>query len=137
MQGNNRSRLYTRLDGQGNKVPGSSVLRQKMPRTGRWVSEDVNECCFPYTSLTATVADATDTAYTLTVLCDAAEVLTLLLVFDEATTDIDDLVSKLNANVPYLGSFSADGSDVVLKLKTEVSNSFGCGGTLSYTLATT
>ena len=63
--------------------------------------------------------------------------LTLLLVFDEATTDIDDLVSKLNANVPYLGSFSADGSDVVLKLKTEVSDSFGCGGTLSYTLATT
>jgi hypothetical protein len=137
MQGNNRSKLFTRLDGQGNKVPGSSVQRQKMPRTGRWVSEDINECCFPYTSLTATVADVTDDSYTLIVLCDAVMKLTFKVVFEEATTDIDDLVSKLNANLSFLGSFSADGADVVLKLKTEVSDAFGCTGTLTYTLATT
>lgn len=137
MTGNNRSKIYTRLDNQGNKVPGSSVLRKKMPKTGKWVAEDVNECCFPYTSLTATVADVTDDRYTLRVLCDATAMLTLLLVFDEATTDVDDLVSKLNANAPYLGTFLSDGSDVVLRLKTEISDSFACSGTLSYTLATT
>lgn len=134
---NNRTRIYTRLDGQGNKVAGSSVERLSMPRVGRWVAEDINECCFPYTELSATPADVTDDAYTLTVLCDATHVLTFLMVFDDATTDIDDLVSELNANAGFLGSFFVDGSDITFKLKSSVSDSFGCTGTLSYTIATT
>lgn len=135
---NNRNKLYTRLDGQNNKVPGSSVLRLKMPKTGKWVEDiPLNECCFPYTELTDTPADVTDDNFTLTILCDATTVYTSVVKFAAPTTTIAEVVDGLNDQLGYLGTFAVDGADITLKLKTEVSDNFLCDGTLSFTVTPT
>lgn len=134
---NNRMKLYTRLDAQNNKIPGSSVKRLKMPRTGKWVEETVNICCFPYTELTYEPSDFSDDDFTLTILCDAAEKLSVSVIADAATTDVEELASLLNVQLEYLGDFSVSGADIVLKLKTEVSDSWACSGTLSFTVEPT
>lgn len=134
---NNRTHIYTRLDAQNNKIPGSSVRRKVMPKVGRWVQEDVNECCFPYTALTTTPADVTDDNFTLTIKCDATTVFTSVVKFATPTTTIDEVVAGLNDQLGYLGGFFVDGSDITFNLKTEISDNFLCGGTLSFTLTLT
>lgn len=117
----NRLKLFSRLDAQNNRIQGTSVLRKRMPRTGKWVEDElVNVCCFPFFSLTATPSDVTDDEYTLTILCDAAEIVVLTMTAGAATTDIDGLVALLNSKAGYLGVFSASGDDIILKLKQEV-----------------
>lgn len=131
-------KLFTRLDGQNNKVAGSSVYRLKMPKTGKWIQdEQPNECCFPYAELTTTPADVTDDNFTLTILCDATVVFTSVVMFAVATTTIAEVVEGLNDQLGYLGDFSVDGADIALKLKTEVSDNYLCGGTLSFTVVPT
>lgn len=134
---NTRQKLYTRLDAQGNRIAGSSVERLKRPRVGRWVEEAVETCCFAATDLTTTPADVTDDAFTLTILCDATAVLTTSFELAAATTTIDELVDELNRLYPYIGGFYVDGADIGLKLRKDVSDGFGCDGTLSFTVATT
>lgn len=135
---NNKKKIFTRLDAQNNRIPGSSVERMQMPKTGKWVEDTpYNQCCFPYTELSVTPGDVTDDNFTLTILCDAVTVFTSVVKFDSPTTTIDEVVAGLNSQLGYLGSFSVDGSSIVLKLKTEVSDNYLCSGTLSFTVTTT
>lgn len=131
---NNRMKIFTRLDAGNNRIAGSSVYRKSMPKVGKWVEDTINQCCFPYTELTATPGGVTDDTFTLAILCDATTVFETTIVLATATTTIDEVVTALNNNLGYLGKFSVNGSDIDLKLKTEVSDSFGCDGTLSFTL---
>lgn len=132
---NNRIRLFTRLDAQNNRIPGSSVERLKMPKTGKWVEDTpYNLCCFPYTELTYEPSDVTNDDFTLTILCDESEKLVASVITSAATTTIDELVDALNAQLEYLGTFSVSGADIILKLKTEISDNWACEGTLSFTV---
>lgn len=36
---------YVRYDGQGRLIPGSFILRQKMPKVGKWIEVPIHECC--------------------------------------------------------------------------------------------
>lgn len=56
--GNNRKDLkaYVRFDGSGRVVPGSLVLRKKMPKIGKWIEIQAYECCAPTTTTTTTAA---------------------------------------------------------------------------------
>lgn len=56
--GNNRKDLkaYVRFDGSGRVVPGSLILRKKMPKVGKWVEIQAYECCAPTTTTTTTAA---------------------------------------------------------------------------------
>jgi hypothetical protein len=56
--GNNRKDLkaYVRFDGSGRVVPGSLVLRKKMPKVGKWIEIQAYECCAPTTTTTTTAA---------------------------------------------------------------------------------
>ena len=56
--GNNRKDLkaYVRFDGSGRVVPGSLVLRKKMPKVGKWIEIPAYECCAPTTTTTTTAA---------------------------------------------------------------------------------
>lgn len=117
----NRLKMYSRLDAQNNRIQGTSVLRKKMPRTGKWVEDEpVNLCCFPFFELTATPSDVTDDSFTLTIQCDGSDIVVLNMVADAATTDIEGLVALLNDKASYVGIFSASESDIILKLKQEV-----------------
>jgi hypothetical protein len=55
---------YVRYDGSGRVVPGSLILRRKMPKVGKWKEIQAYECCdpnFPTTSTTTTVASTSTT----------------------------------------------------------------------------
>ncbi len=56
--GNNRKDLkaYVRFDGSGRVVPGSLILRKKMPKVGKWIEIQAYECCAPTTTTTTTAA---------------------------------------------------------------------------------
>ena len=53
---NNRKflRAFARYDGSGRIVPGSIVLRQKMPKIGKWTEIRAYECCDPQYDTTTT-----------------------------------------------------------------------------------
>lgn len=46
---------YIRIDGSGRSVPSSLILRKKMPKVGRWMEVDVDQCCGTITTTTTTV----------------------------------------------------------------------------------
>ncbi len=47
-------RAFVRFDGSGRIVAGSLVLRNKIPKNGKWVEISAYECCNPTTSSTTT-----------------------------------------------------------------------------------
>lgn len=52
---NPRLRLYIRLDGLNQPIPGSDVLRKTTPKNGRWI--DITDCatlCCTTTTTTTT-----------------------------------------------------------------------------------
>lgn len=54
-------KAYVRFDGSGRVVPGSLILRRKMPKVGKWKEITAYECCNPTTSTTTTVASTSTT----------------------------------------------------------------------------
>lgn len=40
-------KAFVRIDGSGRVVAGSLVLRQKMPKNGKWVEIPAHQCCDP------------------------------------------------------------------------------------------
>ena len=126
---NNKMKLYTRLDGSGRKIAGSSVLRLKKPVTGTWIEESpVDVCCAPSISVTGTPADTYVSDIALSILCDDVEVLAISS--SGSSTTIEEMVDALNANFSYLGVFTTDGSDIFLALKLEIATAL-CDGTLT------
>jgi hypothetical protein len=63
MATNKKLKAFARIDGTGRVVPGSLVLRERKPKTGKWKEVEANECCntidacftalFSYTEATA------------------------------------------------------------------------------------
>lgn len=49
-------KAYVRFDGSGRVVPGSLILRRKMPKVGKWKEITAYECCNPTTTSTTTTA---------------------------------------------------------------------------------
>ena len=42
---NKKRKAYVRFDGSGRVVPGSLILRKRMPKVGRWQEIINHECC--------------------------------------------------------------------------------------------
>lgn len=49
-------KAYVRFDGSGRIVPGSLILRRKMPKVGKWKEIAAYECCNPTTTSTTTTS---------------------------------------------------------------------------------
>lgn len=130
---NNKMKFFTRLDGQGRRIPASGVLRLAIPKTGRWVEDVLTQCCSAFTALTATPADLTDTTVTVELLCDAVAFSTYVLTTSPAFSTIDELTAVLNTQLGFLGSFSNDGSDITLNLSLEIGQNM-CTGTITMTI---
>lgn len=47
-------KAYVRFDGSGRIVPGSLILRRKMPKVGKWKEITAYECCDPVYTTTST-----------------------------------------------------------------------------------
>lgn len=133
----NAYKIFTRLDAQGNKIPGTSVKRKSMPKTGKWVMEDVNTCCFPYTSLSFTTDGIFNgTGFAVIIGCSGGSNTTIPILGTLSTNSIEELVVFLNETYPYLGLFLEDPDGVTLKLSQVVGNSL-CSdlGDLSFSIS--
>lgn len=65
MASNKRNlKAFVRYDGSGRVVPGSLILRQKMPKVGKWVEVQAYECCNPTTTTSTTSTTSTTTTAT-------------------------------------------------------------------------
>lgn len=49
-----RLRAFVRFDGSNRVVPGSLILRRKMPKVGKWKEIAAYECCNPTTTSSTT-----------------------------------------------------------------------------------
>ena len=47
-------KAFVRMDGSGRIVPSSLILRQKMPKVGKWSEIPAYLCCNPTTTSTTT-----------------------------------------------------------------------------------
>ncbi len=69
MSTNKDLKAYIRIDGSGRDVPGSLVLRTRMPGNGKWRQILADQCCNPVitptTTTTTTTAPTTTTTTTL------------------------------------------------------------------------
>lgn len=129
MPQNNKLKAFTRLDSSGRIVPGSTVLRTKMPVTGRWISMEAYACCFPSITIESTPGDVSVDDIVLSILCDDVEVLNI--VSGSTSTTIDEMVAALNTNFGYLGTFSTDGTSITLLLKLDIAQSLCPDGDLT------
>lgn len=135
MAQNNTLKAYTRVDASGRLVPGTTVLRRKLPVTGHWVEEAAYLCCGPSVYLSVTPADITLSTVTFTLLCGVATVATAVLTPATATVTIEDVVAELNDKIPFYGLFSVvDNTDISLRLKDSIASAL-CSGTLSFTIS--
>lgn len=50
-------KAYVRFDGSHRIVPGSLILRRKMPKVGKWKEITAYECCNPTTTSTTTTTE--------------------------------------------------------------------------------
>jgi hypothetical protein len=53
-----RLRAFVRYDGSGRIVPGSLILRRKMPKVGKWKEIAAYECCNPVYTTTSTTTSS-------------------------------------------------------------------------------
>lgn len=59
-------KAYVRFDGSGRVVPGSLILRRKMPKVGKWKEIVAYECCNPTTTTSSTTTVAVTTTSSTT-----------------------------------------------------------------------
>lgn len=45
-------KAFSRIDGNGRIIPGTTVLRQRKPKFGNWFEDTTYECCEPTTTTT-------------------------------------------------------------------------------------
>ena len=104
---------FTRVDGQGRIVPGSTVLRKTKPKNGTWEEIKTYQCCNT-TTLSYTVANTAITDLDFTINCGANVVFSYYS--GSNTTTAGDIVTLLNTYVtnefPALGTFSTSNGTV-------------------------
>ena len=108
-------KAYSRFDGTGRIVPGSTVLRRNKPKVGKWIEVQAYECCnvdqepvlvdiygtFPYTN--SSIAIGNDNGDWFQILSSYTNL---------GAADIDALAALYNANFPNLGKFNVVGGDL-------------------------
>lgn len=131
-------RAFTMIDNQGNKVPGTTVLRKVKPKNGRWIEDSpVNICC-DVDILTYEPSDAIGLTYSFLFKCDATTVLSHNIA--TAAVSIDALVVLLNSQLGWLGVFSLNnGSTTTITLRVDkaVGNDLCPEGVFSFSVEAT
>ena len=122
-------KAYSRFDGTGRIVPGSTVLRRNKPKNGNWKEVQAYECCnVDQTPILITVTDAYPFSYpdlTLT----ASGIFNLTYLADNTTvTNITTLNAYLNNRYNALGSFKVVGTDIYLSPNADTAAMFASLG---------
>jgi len=100
-------KAYSRVDGMGRVVPGSTILRKQKPKNGTWFENKTYECCNTIT-LSYTVANVAISDIDFQIYC--GETLVFFNYTGQTSVTATDLLNILNNYVserfPALGTFS-------------------------------
>lgn len=123
-------KAYSRFDGTGRIVPGSTVLRRNKPKNGNWKEVQAYECCNDVT-LTFTPLDTSLKDVTLRLFCNGTLIHYLYTPSD--STDITSLVNILNNTFNVLGVFTnPSGNTIELTMSGEQKTALCPTGTLTF-----
>lgn len=126
---------FSRLDGSGRIIPGSTVLRIKKPKNGKWIEDQTFKCCNDVT-LIFTVGSPTITNVALRLFCNDTLIGIPMQTHVNTTTNGGILIALNNA-FSTLGVFSNVGALFTLILNVDQKNSLCPAGTITMTIAAT
>ena len=132
-------KAYSRFDGTGRIVPGSTVLRRNKPKVGKWKEVPAYECCnvdqtpivvdidgsFPFTYSSIEVGNDNGEWYQ-----------PLRSYTNLSAANITELAALYNTNFSNLGKFSVIGGDLYLTPSIQIAEFYkGAGATVLYAYA--
>ena len=103
-------KAYSRFDGTGRIVPGSTVLRRQKPKVGNWKEIPAYECCNDVT-LTFDMPDVSINDVTLRLFCNGTQINYLYTPRDSA--NVTDVINILNGTFNVLGVFSNPSGNII------------------------
>ena len=120
-------KAYSRFDGTGRIVPGSTVLRRNKPKNGNWKEVQGYECCNPGGSTTRLISSIfNQSSNFFSIYYISAN---NVFISDAYTgTTIEEWLEYFNARFGWMGVFSPnpeDSSQIFFDIKTEIFNSLG------------
>ena len=99
-------KAFSRIDGNGRIVPGSTVLRKQKPKVGTWEENKTYQCCNT-TTLYYTVDDTTISNLDFYIYCGDTPVYQYYSGSDTtSTSDIIDVLNTLLTEFPAIGTFA-------------------------------
>lgn len=123
-------KAYSRFDGTGRIVPGSTVLRRQKPKVGNWKEVQAYECCTDVT-LTYTVTSPTIVDVSVRLFCNGTQINYLFI--PSYSNSMAALISILNITLNVLGVFSNPSGNIVQLIMSEKQKNALCPvGTLTF-----
>ncbi|MCI4435856.1 MAG: hypothetical protein JHC33_03490 [Ignisphaera sp.] len=123
-------KAYSRFDGTGRIVPGSTVLRRQKPKVGNWKEVPAYECCNDVT-LTFTPSSPIISDVTLRLFCNGTQINYLYTPSDSTT--IESLVNILNNTFNVLGTFTNPSGNIIQLVMSGAQKTALCPvGTLTF-----
>lgn len=97
---------WSRIDGMGRLVPGSTVLRKQKPKVGTWEKNKTYQCCNT-TTLHFTVTNTTISNLDFYIYCGSTPVYQYYSGADtSSTSDIINTLNTLSSEFPAIGTFA-------------------------------
>ena len=132
-------KAYVRFDGSGRVVAGSLILRRSKPKVGKWKEIEGYQCCNGEVTISYEPVDVSLNGIAFDLSCISGSSNNIHVYVDAISTNITNLVTILNTNLPYIGVFkvNADGVTIDLTVNPDIANSFtalGCTGGLSFSV---
>ena len=132
-------KAYSRFDGTGRIVPGSTVLRRNKPKVGKWIEVQAYECCnvdqtpvlveidgsFPFNNSSIEIGNNNGDWYQY-----------LRSYTNLTAANINELAALYNTNFSNLGKFSVTGGDLYWTPSIPIAEFYqGIGATELYAYA--
>jgi hypothetical protein len=123
-------KAYSRFDGTGRIVPGSTVLRRQKPKVGNWKEIPAYECCNDVT-LTFDMPDVSISDVTLRLFCNGAQIAYGYTPRDSA--NVTDVINILNSTFNMIGVFSNPSAQIIQLVMSGAQKTALCSvGTLTF-----
>ena len=123
-------KAYSRFDGTGRIVPGSTVLRRQKPKVGNWKEIPATECCNDVT-LTFDMPDVSINDVSLRLFCNGTQINYLYTPRDSA--NVTDVINILNGTFNVLGVFSNPSAQIIQLVMSGAQKTALCSvGTLTF-----
>jgi hypothetical protein len=123
-------KAYSRFDGTGRIVPGSTVLRRQKPKVGNWKEVPAYECCNDVT-LTFDMPDVSINDVSLRLFCNDTQIAYGYTPRDSA--NVTDVINILNDTFNMIGVFSNPSAQIIQLVMSGAQKTALCPvGTLTF-----